>query len=209
MTQRDGVGPLHVFGEIVLTLGLVLLLFAGYEFYGKAWAAEQEQDRLDADLDRRWAAGPPVPGQPASRLHIPRLDRHWVVTLGVTQAALAHGPGHYPRSEDPGEVGNVAIAGHRMRSVFWDLDRLRTGDPVVVETRTGWFVYRVVRLAVVRPDQIEVVAPNPDKPKARPRRRLLTLTTCHPRFQNRQRLIVRAELAEVRSKKAGRPAALA
>ncbi|MFC5751763.1 class E sortase [Actinomadura rugatobispora] len=192
-------------GEILLTLGLVVLLFAAYEFAGKAWAA----DRAQNDLDRRWEQGLPVPGQPIGRLHIPRLGKKWVVAEGVSRGALAKGPGHYPDSDDPGEVGNVAIAGHRMPSVFWNLDRLRAGDPIVLETRSGWFVYRTTRSKVVPPTRVQVVAPDPDRPSAKPSRRLLTLTTCNPKFDNYQRLIVHAELSRAQAKSAGRPPELA
>jgi sortase A len=92
--------------------------------------------------------------------------------------------------------------------VFWNLDRLRKGDPIVVETRSGWFVYRVTGRRVVRPSQIEVVAHNPVDRRQRPTRRLLTLTTCNPKFDNYQRLIVQAELTREQGKKAGRPTEL-
>ncbi|MGH3241467.1 MAG: class E sortase [Spirillospora sp.] len=202
-------------GEVLLTTGLVVLLFAAYQFFGAWWRMNSAQADLNDDLERRWAAGaPPVPGQPASRLYIPRLNKHWAVVEGVTAADLRRGPGHYPRSQAPGEVGNLAIAGHRLPSVFWNLDRLRAGDPVVVETRSGWFVYRVTRLRVVRPGQTEVIAPDPGRPgrpgrpERPPARRMLTLTTCNPKFDNYQRLIVHAELGRRQGKKAGRPAEL-
>lgn len=201
---------LNVLGEILLTLGLVVLLFAAYEFWGKAWRMDRDQHGLDRDLDRLWAlAAPPEPGRPIGRLYIPRLHKKWVVVKGVTPAALAKGPGRYPGRDEPGDLGNVAIAGHRMPSVFWNLDRLRPADPIVAETRTGWYVYRVVRLRVVRPTQVEVVARDPGHPGRRPSRRLMTLTTCNPKFENYQRLVVQAELSRVQNKRAGRPAELA
>ncbi|GAA3668852.1 class E sortase [Nonomuraea antimicrobica] len=197
-------------GELMLTCGVLLVLFAAYAVYGKAWEMDNEQRELGAELDRRWASGAeaPVSGQPMARLHIPKLDRRWAVTEGVTQADLRKGPGHYPRTARPGEIGNVAVAGHRISSVFWDLDRLRKGDAIVAETKTGWYVYRVVRERVVPPTAVEVVAPNPDHPDDPPAKAMLTLTTCNPKFQNYQRLIVHAELVEERAKSEGRPAAL-
>ncbi|WP_131737359.1 class E sortase [Actinomadura roseirufa] len=199
----------NTIGEVLVTLGLVVLLFGAYEFWGKAWRMDRDQHGLDRDLDRLWAAAAvPRRGEPIGRLYIPRLHKKWVVVNGVGAASLAKGPGLYPGRDRAGDVGNVAIAGHRMPSVFWNLDRLRTADPIIAETRTGWYVYRVVGLRVVRPTQVEVVARNPDRPGARPGRRLMTLTTCNPKFENYQRLVVRAELSRVQSKRAGRPAEL-
>jgi sortase A len=196
----------YIVGEIIFTVGVLLLLFAGYELFVKGWLTGRAQDGLNEELDRQWAAGtPPVPGQPVGRLHIPRLETRWAVVEGVGQADLRKGPGHYPSSDDPGEVGNLAIAGHRMPSVFWNLDRMRKGDPIVVETRSGWFVYRVTRVHVVRPWQVEVIRHNPADPKGKPTRRLLTLTTCHPKFNNYERLIVQAELTRDQGKRSGRP----
>lgn len=199
----------YFLGEVVFTLGLVLLLFVAYEVIAGSWAIDRAQGDLNKKLDNLWAnGGRPVAGQPASRLYIPRLHKKWAVVEGVTQSDLAKGPGHYPKTDDPGDLGNVGIAGHRLPSVFWNLDRLRRGDPIVVESRSGWFVYRVVRLRVVRPNQVEVVAHNPDHPKDTSTRRLLTLTTCNPKFNNYQRLVVVAELSREQGKKAGRPAEL-
>jgi sortase A len=199
----------YVLGEVMLTLGLVILLFAGYEFIGKAWNTGRAQDRLNHLLDGLWAnRQKPVAGQPVARLYIPRLHLKWAVIEGVTQADLRKGPGHYPKTDDPGDVGNVGIAGHRLPGVFWNLDRLRKGDPIVVETRSGWYVYRVRRLRVVVPTRVEVIAHNPIAPKRPATRRLLTLTTCNPKFNNYQRLVVQAELGREQAKKTGRPAEL-
>ena len=91
-------------------------------------------------------------------------------------------------------------------SPFLDLDQLRPGDPIVVETRDSWFVYRVLRRLtgdppsgipgqeIVRPTDVDVIAPVPNSPGAEPTASYLTLTTCHPRFSARQRLIVHAVL---------------
>ncbi|MEU8266481.1 class E sortase [Sphaerisporangium sp. NPDC049002] len=197
-------------GELMLTAGLVLVLFAAYATYGKAWRIESEQNALAGELDRSWAAsaGRPVEGQPMARIHIPKLGRQWAVVEGVSQADLRKGPGHYPRTAQPGQIGNVAIAGHRISSVFWDVDRLDRGDVIVAETRTGWFVYRVVRQRLVLPRQVEVIAPSPGRPGEAPRKAMLTLTTCNPKFQNWQRLVVHAELVREQAKSRGRPAEL-
>jgi sortase A len=80
----------------------------------------------------------------------------------------------------------VAIAGHRTTHLhpFWPLDQLRAGDRVLLQTRLGAFVYRVTWKRTVALDDWSVIAPT-----AVPS---LTLTTCTPRFSNRERLVVRA-----------------
>ncbi|GAA0975955.1 class E sortase [Acrocarpospora macrocephala] len=196
-------------GELMVTLGVIALLFAAYAVYGKAWRIEAEQHLIDDRLNRTWATAnageAPAPGQPLARLHIPKLDMKWAVVEGVTQADLRKGPGHYPKTARPGEIGNMAVAGHRIPSVFWDIDRLREGDTIVAETRNAWFIYSVTGHREVRPTAVEVVAPTPDQPGVPPERAMLTLTTCNPKFQNWQRLVVFAELTRSQAKSAGRP----
>nr|WP_244206031.1 class E sortase [Micromonospora chalcea] len=209
-------------GELLITFGLVVLLFAGYEIWGKAVIVDAHQSDLNSQLAQEWGADPtvapttgptvkpkpPANGKPVAGLYIPKFDKHWVVVEGVTPNDIRYAPGRYPDSAMPGEVGNFAVAGHRIRSTFWRLDELKTGDAIVVETRTDWLVYRVYEQRIVKPSQVEVVAPVPGKPGQKPTEKLLTLTTCNPKFDNYQRLIIHARLDTVQAKSAGRPAEL-
>lgn len=212
-------------GELLITFGLVVLLFAAYEVWGKSAIVNEHQRDLDRQLQQQWAdqpavgpsaapgtvpsaAGKPTNGKVVGRLYLPRLKKNWAVVQGVTQADIRYAPGHYPETAMPGQVGNFAMAGHRTPAIFWDLDRLRTGDPVVVETADSWYVYKVVQTHVVTPTSVEVVAAVPNQPGQRPTRAMLTMTTCNPKFDNYQRLIVHAELGRTQRHDAGRPAEL-
>ncbi|GAB3966723.1 class E sortase [Plantactinospora veratri] len=207
-------------GEILITFGLVVLLFAAYEVWGKSTIVNAHQDDLGQQLAQQWdepdpTVGPtptatpkptkPVQGKPIAGLYIPKLDKHWVVVEGVTQKDIRYAPGHYPTSALPGQVGNFSVAGHRNRATFWRLDELDDGDSIVVESKEAWFVYHVSQTRIVRPSQVEVVAPVPGKPGAKPKKAMLTLTTCNPKFDNYQRLIVHAELIRTEPKTAGSP----
>nr|WP_254663704.1 class E sortase [Micromonospora tulbaghiae] len=211
-------------GELLITFGLVVLLFAGYEIWGKAVIVEAHQNDLNSQLAQEWGATadptvgpttgptvkpkPPAKGKPVAGLYIPKFEKHWVVVEGVSPEDIRYAPGHYPDSAMPGEVGNFSVAGHRIRSTFWRLDELKTGDAIVVETRTDWLVYRVYDQRIVKPSQVEVVAPVPGKAGQKATEKLLTLTTCNPKFDNYQRLIIHARLDHTQAKSAGRPAEL-
>jgi len=222
-------------GEIMITLGLVLLLFAGYEIWGKAAIVSSHQADLDAQLAQEWgdptvapsetapppspepgaspsptpaAPPPPPPGGSIGRLYIPKLDKYWVVVEGVSDRDIAYAPGHYPDTAQPGEIGNFSVAGHRSPAIFWDLDRMRSGDAIVVETRNTFFIYRVTSNEIVAPTAVEVVAPVPDQPGVTPTEAMLTLTTCNPKWDNYQRLIVHAKLVRSQARSEGRPAEL-
>lgn len=209
---RTGVRGL---GEGFITFGMVVLLFAGYEVWGKTMQVSAEQNKLDHALEQNWGTGgvggappaqantPPLPGKAIARLYIPRLDKHWVVVQGVTQKAIKNAPGHYPDSALPGQVGNFSVAGHRAKAIFWDLDKLRDGDPIIVESATHWYVYQVKRTRIVSPKAVEVVAPVPGQPRKKPTERWLTLTTCNPKFDNYQRLVIHGKLTRTEKKSDG------
>ncbi|MGW5672246.1 class E sortase [Micromonospora sp. NPDC003776] len=207
-------------GEVLITFGLIVLLFAGYEIWGKTVIVDAHQNDLNSQLAQEWGGNtdptvaptgptpkptPPAEGKPVAGLYIPKLDKHWVVVEGVTPNDIRYAPGHYPKSAMPGQVGNFSVAGHRIRATFWRLDELRSGDDIVVESQTEWFIYKVYQQQIVRPTQVEVVAPVPGRPGQRPTEKLLTLTTCNPKFDNYQRLIIHAKLDHVQAKSAGRP----
>lgn len=217
---RTGIRSL---GEVMITFGLIVLLFAAYEIWGKSAIIDAHQNDLDRQLGQAWGAPPgdptvgpaanpsatPLgapPGGAVARLYIPRLNKHWVVVEGVTQADIRWAPGHYPDSAMPGQIGNFSVAGHRTVAIFWNLDEVHSGDAIVVETQKSWFVYKVTKQEIVKPTAIEVVAPVPDQPGVRPTDAMLTLTTCNPKWDNYQRLIIHAKLQRSQPRSAGQPA---
>lgn len=223
---RTGVRGL---GEILITLGVIVLLLAGYEVWGKAAVVASHQNELDRQLTEAWADTPPTvapdpddeetetatpqplgppPGHAIARLYIPKLGRYWVVVEGVGLDDIRYAPGRYPTSAMPGQIGNFAVAGHRNPATFWDLDKVLPGDVIVVETQTTWYTYRVTKNHIVTPDAVEVVAPVPGQPGVEPTKAMLTLTTCNPKWDNYERLIVHAELTDQQSQADGRPAVL-
>lgn len=150
-----------------------------------------------------------IPGRAIGLIRIPELGTRWekAVVEGVSRAALRRGPGHYPGTAEAGEVGNFVISGHRTTygAPFRQIDELEAGDEIIFETRERIFVYKVMRQEIVSPRASGVLLPVPRDPEASktPTRRLLTLTTCHPEYSARQRLIVYAELARSEPRRSG------
>ncbi len=114
----------------------------------------------------------------------------------VSVGALRRGPGHYPQTSPPGGNGNFAVAGHRTTygSPFWSIDELADGDTIHVLDRDGneW-VYEYRRQQIVAPDDVWVLGRDPLGTGAA----TITLTTCHPRFSDAQRLVIFGELIGV------------
>jgi LPXTG-site transpeptidase (sortase) family protein len=214
-------------GELCITLGMILLLFAAYEVWGKTAAVNAHQNDLNSQLAQEWGgpsptvgptpsaspstnALPPPDGKAIARLYIPRIGKQWIVVQGVTPGDIRFAPGHYPTSAMPGKIGNFSVAGHRTPAIFWDLDQIQNNDEIIVETKDTWYVYRVSQTHIVSPNAVQVVAPVPNEPGKKATQAMLTLTTCNPKFDNYQRLIVHAVLdpAQTRPHDQGRPAAL-
>ena len=205
-------------GEVLITLGVVTLLLVVYQLFYTNIESNRAQDRIRDDLAEQWnkpASLKQIPlGDGFALMRIPRLGQDWVKPIieGVATKDLAHGLGHYPKSVMPGNVGNFAVAGHRAThgEPFRDLDRVRKGDAIVVEMKDSWLIYRTTgNPEIVLPTDVEVVAPVPWKPEAKPTEKVITLTTCHPRWASTHRLIVFGQLEKVEKKVKGKiPAVL-
>lgn len=201
-----------------MTAGALVLLFVVWQ----VWWTDIESDRAQAGtvsaLSREFEAPASAPPTEASSdlppgafaiVRVPRFGSDYARPLveGTSAKELAEGLGHYDGTAGPGEVGNFAIAGHRTTygKPLADIDRLRTGDRIVVETAAGWTVYAVSSHEIVDPSQSEVIAPVPGDRAATPTQKMLTLTACHPKFSAKQRWIVHAELVEARTRAQGAP----
>lgn len=191
---------------LVVLLGLVagaVALRLGYD----DWRTDRTQVGLQQELSLGTAPRPvvredaPVPvasrsaySKPFAELRIPRFgdDWEWAVVEGTDAPALELGPGHYPGTPMPGEVGNAAIAAHRAGhgDPFIDFDDLRDGDAVELTQGDTTWVYRIVKEPwMVAADAHHVLDPLPG--------RKLTLTTCWPKYGSSKRLIAVAELDDV------------
>ena len=127
-------------------------------------------------------------GDAIAHLEIPKIGVDKIVVAGVSVSDLRRGPGHYPSTPLPGQVGNAAIAGHRTTygAPFYRIDELGPGDEIFVTTTAGRFRYLVTEQRVVAPTELSVLDPTPNA--------TLTLTACHPRYSARQRIVVSAAL---------------
>jgi sortase A len=119
------------------------------------------------------------------------MDLNRIVVEGATADALTKGPGHFPETPLPGQLGNAAIAGHRTTHLhpFFDIDQLQPGDEITVVTLNGRYVYHVTGTEIVGPEDYAAVIPTTDVTKA-----TLTLVSCTPRYSAKNRIVVRSEL---------------
>lgn len=194
-------------GEIFLTFGVIGLLFIGYLIWGTALRTDAAQRQFSNELNQQWQArgsgnaikaGPEqfdvATGQPFAYITIPAFGPHWRFTLiqGTALAQLDLSPGHVPGTQWPGQVGNFAVAGHRVTAgnPFWSLPSLRAGNLVYIQTQDNDYTYRVTSEQTVLPSDLEVLDPVPGRPGVRPTKRLITLITCDPAWTGTHRIIV-------------------
>lgn len=201
-------------GELLITAGAFLLLFVVWQLWWTDVIADGEHTQIIQELQSDWgpepkqvaapeSGPPPTVEQPEDTkvwgtLHVPKFDKQQApIAEGVSLEEVLNvkGNGHYPGTALPGEVGNFSLAGHRSTygRPLHDIARLEVGDPIVVETKDAFYVYKVTEHEIVMPDQVEVVAPVPGEPGAEPTERMLTLTACHPQYSAAQRYIVHAK----------------
>jgi sortase A len=200
----EGLSPVVVFlrrhpwarrGLSLVSVGLLVAAVGmlGYPFYTNLYQSRL-QHRLDSqlvspELEQAYRARQVGTGDALTRIKVPAIDVDVVVVEGTTASALRAGAGHYPQTPLPCEVGNVGIAGHRTTygKPFHNLDLLKPGDDIILETPIGECTYKVAKAPfVVSPSDTSVVAPTPESS--------LTLTTCHPKGSAAHRLVIRATL---------------
>jgi sortase A len=209
-------------GLALVLVGLSILGWLAWEFWGTNWVSHRTQARVVTQIQHDWEAGKPtslVPEGPGGRsvsaraiVLIPRFGSDYAVPVleGTSDSVLAAGLGHYDGSARAGGVGNYAVAGHRVThgEPLRDMPDLRPGDEIIVETRRTVFTYRLDTGGddlVVPFSASWVLAPlptNPDggvqPPDRSPGQRLITLTTCSELFHTDQRLVAFGHLVSHR-----------
>ena len=197
---------LGILGEVLMTLAAVCALYVVWQMW---WTGVQsEHTQVETRQSASWsdpaggdsskvakAQSGDVPVQPTSasdgeliaQVYVPRFGQGWVrnVVEGTDEAELSlHGLGHYPSTQMPGSVGNFAVAGHRngYGRPLGDVDLLQEGDAIIVRTKDYWYVYKYTTYKIVTPEHSEVIAANPEDLNTPPSKRMITLTTCEPKY---------------------------
>jgi sortase A len=127
-----------------------------------------------------------VPIVKIGEIQIPRIGLVHPVFEGVTLTVIDHGPGHWPGSADPGQLGNAVFAGHRVTHShpFRRINELVPGDEIIFKMQNGTFTYKMTKFQIVSPKDVHIVNPTQDA--------TLTLFACHPPGSARQRYVVNA-----------------
>jgi len=204
-------------GMGLILAGLGLLGYVGWQFWGTNWVARKHQRELTSQVQQDWAVGNGCDrfcpkGATIALIRIPKFGKKYVVPLleGVDKATVLDkgAYGHFEDSADPGQVGNFALAAHRVThgEPLRHMPDLRPGDKVIVETRKFTYTYALdtnpndLVIPFTETWVIDPLPHNPDAGEPEPEQvegqRLITLTTCSEIFHTDDRMIAFGHLVK-------------
>ena len=229
MAPRKTLTIINIVGELLITAGVLILLFLVWQLWINNAIVGASAQREAAQDSHSWSTAAPNPtasaekdygpppvlpkvaaGKTIGNLYVPRLgaDSTRRVAESVTPTlTLNHGYfGHYAATAWPGEPGNFALAVHRSGwgTGFKQAQLIRTGDRLYLETPTGYYGYTVRNIEYVKPESVDVLNAVPGSGKAAPAgQSILTITTCSPQEGNVERIAIYAILDSWRPISAG------
>ncbi|MES9520223.1 class E sortase [Streptomyces capoamus] len=201
-----------VFGELLITAGVLLGLFVVYSLWWTNVIADRKAHREADRVREHWAQQQSGPGALDTKdgigfLHVPAMHNGEVlVEKGTGTDVLDDGvAGYYTdpvRATLPttGRAGNFAVAAHRdgHGAKFHNIDKIEEGDPIVFETRDDWYVYKVFSiLPETSKYDVDVLTAVPEESGRKKPGHYITLTTCTPVYTSRYRYVVWGELVRV------------
>ena len=193
---RMGLIALDVVGRVMIAIGALLLAFVAYQLWGTGIAESRAQDTLATEFEAviqnpTTQTTTPLYGDVISQIRIPSIDVDKFVVAGVDAQSLQKGPGLFPGSPLAGQLGNVAITGHRTTygAPFSRINEIAIGDEIILKTSEGEFTY------IVNAEPFVVEATQTDVAKTtNPNSAIVTLISCHPKWTSEKRMVVTAEL---------------
>jgi sortase A len=193
-------------GLVLITAGLVVLGYVAWQLFGTNIVAHRHRDQVLGELHRAWRGGDAEVrtgrGTTRAQIRIPRFGADYEVPVleGTSSAVLSTGFGHFTATAGPGEVGNFAVAAHRIThgQPLRHMPDLRKGDLVHVDTARTTYTYRLVTAGddLVVPFTagwvLDPLPTNPDggtQPPQEAGQALITLTTCSELFRTDDRMV--------------------
>ena len=237
---QRGLSVVGIIGELLITLGVLVLGFIIWQPWYTSTIVTKKQIEVSSELTSDWrpslspsaaAPGESVPsleGMPVlskapdyqafAVMHAPAFFKDYANVIAETTDLPKvlnvdeKGIGHYSMTQQLGQPGNFAVAGHRsgpLINSFKEMMNLRVGDPIFIETKEGWYTYRFRDVEYVMPTEVDVLNPFPRLSGAPGVDYILTMTTCHPKNDgNTERAIGYAVLEDYSPASEGGPAEL-
>lgn len=196
-------------GELMAATGLFVMLFVAWLVWGGTSQPDAHVRAVNQAVVKAWAGAAvqraaPAAGTQIALIRIPALGAGWEYPVyeGISEDTLDKGIAHYSQTASPGMVGNYAIAGHRSSDIGFhpwaDLpDDVVRGSTVIILTPQTVYTYVIDASEQTTPTNLAPLQPDQGR-GADPKTRLITLTTCTPRFGSTGRFILYGHLAAQR-----------
>lgn len=124
---------------------------------------------------------------------IPKIGLDQKIWFGNNEKLVNKGVWHIPHSSTPDKGSNTVLVGHRFSykdpAVFYHLDKVSVGDPIVIAYSGKLYTYKVNETKIVKPTDVYVEEATEDD--------VLTLYTCHPLWSTKERLVLTAKLEAI------------
>lgn len=210
--RSSGLWLVRITTRLVIFAGVAAFIYAGwtfgYGYYNVRVGQEQLRSQYSfsgsasVDADYLLAEATAMAAnldylEPVGEISIPGIDSRWMIVEGSDDFALTRGPGHIEETAIPGMGGNFAVAGDRVLygAPFLNLDDVAVGDEITVRMAYATFVYRVTETFIVTPEDVSVLQP--------PGYEAITLLTCDPPWDIKQRIVIRGRLEQTLSAGSG------
>lgn len=193
-----------------MTFGVIMLLFVGWKYWLNDLVLGHQQNASSSSLSEELASrggttqvdaeGVPIGEAPAldaerfAILYVPAFGADYMrpIAEGTSYTeVLDENIGHYPGSAMPGQVGNFAIAGHRLAhgASMQRIHELRLGDEIIVETAAGWYTYVFRSGEYVQPTEVQILDDLPHRGNGASSDRIITMQSCNPFWSTAERII--------------------
>lgn len=188
----------RVTGLLLIIIGVTIIGTVAYKKYEtskrqkeilKIFDEGSSEGKITGDLNQGGSASLDATRgyTPIAIVEIPSINLSQALVEGVSDNILQYFLGHFEDSVMPGEVGNFAVAGHRVSDysdAFINLYKVKVGDKVIVKTRNKKFTYEINDSFIVDPSRVDVLNKTEDA--------TITLITCT--VGAKERVIVKGKL---------------
>jgi sortase A len=151
-------------------------------FFAQERAADTSSPEKQAQVVKEKTTNP----KPGNWLYIPRLKLEEKINEGTDLRALNTGVWRRPNTARPNNGNNTVIVGHRFtydgKSVFYNLDKVKSGDTIALRWEGKTYKYLVKETKVVSATAVEIEEETTEKQ--------LTLYTCTPLWSAKDRLVI-------------------
>jgi LPXTG-site transpeptidase (sortase) family protein len=189
MTKQTILKPIN---NILL---LLILLINGYVIIAPLVPAINYQIAIRTSTSPLLGAKPNYSHIDRSHNHliIPKIVLDQPVLVGDNSKLVNQGIWHIPGTTTPDHGSNTVLAGHRWTyygaGFFYNIDKIRTNDTMVLVWSGKIYVYKVANIATVPPSDTAVNAPSS--------KNMLTIYSCTPLWNAANRLIVTGSLQKI------------